>query len=219
MNETIFSWRTKLSNIVGTNEIGLELMLGCRDAENAELKTEVARLRHDIEEMKQQTQVITEDTSPVEVIPKISTASIPSNQCDKVNSSPSSVSGWKSLKDREMDAFLESEYKRKVSDEIKQRNKEKKLLRESPTKSHSEDVKTVTKCHDRSTLRKSEKIGKTTNGGQTNAFIPLKAEILDQYPNLYKEFSSKNFDYYGVTEETSCPLCKLKHDNEESIED
>ncbi|GBC02276.1 hypothetical protein RclHR1_04530018 [Rhizophagus clarus] len=181
-----------------------------------------------------------------------------------------------------MDAFLESEYKRKVSDEIKQRNKEKKLLRESgigkytggptqghtgnghteaysnfisnyikiqkypmfkPTKSHSEDVKTVTKCHDRSTLRKSEKIGKTTNGGQTNAFIPLKAEvsistnvlsgshsnstydhtyfrnkILDQYPNLYKEFSSKNFDYYGVTEETSCPLCKLKHDNEESIE-
>jgi hypothetical protein len=464
-----------------------------RDAENAELKTEVARLRHDIEEMKQQTQVITEvkyacsieDTSPVEVIPKISTASIPSNQCDKVNSSPSSVSGQKSLKDREMDAFLESEYKRKVSDEIKQCNKEKKLLRESvnqnvtsslscdteiitsdqqqknipkisqenprhnnstdnsgdikPTKSHSEDVKTVTKCHnqndviskvsvldesdttseilesenqiveglvqeltsefsfasgneslnegevniseiskpciqdmipgsaqslselfdkaiksgqkqilcwfyyslefenkvrnltadgktkdktarskiykemklflpnitnvnlrkkterarkilklfgeggvgidrikyitysastisglkdaqiqyiinqvtlktvtkchDRSTLRKSEKIGETTNGNQTNAFIPLKAEvsisanvlsgshsnstydrtyfrnkILDQYPNLYREFSSKNFDYYGVTEETSCPLCKLKHDDEESIE-
>src|SRR5438105_6291214 len=29
-----------------------------RDAENAELKTEVARLRHDIEEIKQQTQVI-----------------------------------------------------------------------------------------------------------------------------------------------------------------
>ena len=88
--------------------------------------------------MKQQTQVITEvkyacfieDTSPVEVIPKISTASIPSNQCDNANSSPSSVSGQKSLKDREMDAFLESEYKRKVSDEIKQRNKEKKLLRE-----------------------------------------------------------------------------------------
>src|SRR2546423_8302618 len=107
------------------------------EAENAklrqiiELKTEVARLRHDIEEIKQQTQVITEvqyacsieDTSPVEVIPKISTASIPSNQCDNVNSSPSSVSGQKSLKDREMDAFLESEYKRKVNDEIKQRNK------------------------------------------------------------------------------------------------
>ncbi|RIA91180.1 hypothetical protein C1645_822423 [Glomus cerebriforme] len=54
-----------------------------RDAKNTELKTEIARLKHDIEKMKQQTQVITEvqyaieDISPVEVIPKISTASIP----------------------------------------------------------------------------------------------------------------------------------------------
>ena len=53
------------------------------------------------------------------------------DQYDNVNSSPSSVSGQKSLKDREMDAFLESEYKKKVNDEIKQHNKEKKLLRES----------------------------------------------------------------------------------------
>ncbi|GBC07961.1 hypothetical protein RclHR1_07810003 [Rhizophagus clarus] len=42
-----------------------------RDAENAELKTEVARLRHDIEKMKQQTQVITEvqDACSIEDIP------------------------------------------------------------------------------------------------------------------------------------------------------
>src|SRR5207248_1072505 len=43
-------------------------------------------------------------------------------------------------------------------------------------------------------------------------------KILDQYPNLYREFSSENFNYYGITDETSFPLCKLKHDNEESIE-
>src|SRR3954452_3361091 len=43
-------------------------------------------------------------------------------------------------------------------------------------------------------------------------------KILDQYPNLYREFSSENFDYYGITDETSCPLCKLGHDDEESIE-
>ncbi|PKB93279.1 hypothetical protein RhiirA5_441789 [Rhizophagus irregularis] len=29
-------------------------------------------------------------------------------------------------------------------------------------------------------------------------------KILDQYPNLYREYSSKNFDYYGITNETSC---------------
>ena len=79
----------------------------------------------------------------------------------------------------------------------------------------------------------------------TNAYIPPKAEastsanvlsatqskpiydrsyfhnkILDQYPNLYRECSSENFDYYGITDETSCgdyicPLCKLGHDDEE----
>ncbi|CAG8687522.1 21945_t:CDS:10, partial [Gigaspora rosea] len=78
--------------------------------------------------------------------------------------------------------------------------------------------KTVTKYHDRSTSRKPEKIGETTNGNQTNAFIPLKAETLDQYSSLYREFSSENFDYYGIANEKLCPLCKLEHGDEESIE-
>ncbi|EXX55910.1 uncharacterized protein OCT59_018027 [Rhizophagus irregularis] len=43
-------------------------------------------------------------------------------------------------------------------------------------------------------------------------------KTLDQYPNLYREFSSENFNYYGITDETSYPLCKLKYDDEESIE-
>jgi hypothetical protein len=46
----------------------------------------------------------------------------------------------------------------------------------------------------------------------------FRNKTLDQYPNLYREFSSENFDYYGITDETSCPLCKLGHDDEESIE-
>ena len=48
-------------------------------------------------------------------------------------------------------------------------------------------------------------------------------KILDQYPNLYRECSSEIFDYYVITDETSCgvsreticPLCKLGHDDEE----
>jgi hypothetical protein len=99
--------------------------------------------------------------------------------------------------------------------------------------------KTVTKCHDYTTT-------KITNGNQTSAFIPLNAKIntsanvlsasfsgqsnpsydrtyfrnktLDQYPNLYREFSSENFNYYGITDKTSCPLCKLDHDDEKGIE-
>ncbi|PKY32591.1 hypothetical protein RhiirB3_450879, partial [Rhizophagus irregularis] len=42
---------------------------------------------------------------------------------------------------------------------------------------------------------------------------------LDQYPNLYREFSSEDFDYYGINDETLCPLCKLDHDDEEGIDE
>ncbi|GBC23884.2 hypothetical protein GLOIN_2v1762669 [Rhizophagus irregularis DAOM 181602=DAOM 197198] len=43
-------------------------------------------------------------------------------------------------------------------------------------------------------------------------------KTLDQYPALYREFSNENFDYYGITDETSCSLCSLDHNDEESIE-
>ncbi|GBB92961.1 hypothetical protein RclHR1_20910006 [Rhizophagus clarus] len=49
-------------------------------------------------------------------------------------------------------------------------------------------------------------------------------KILDQYSNLYREYSSEDFDYYDITDKTlcdpsrTCPLCKLDHDDEESIE-
>ncbi|PKY41600.1 hypothetical protein RhiirA4_539726 [Rhizophagus irregularis] len=34
-----------------------------------------------------------------------------------------------------------------------------------------------------------------------------------------REFSNENFDYYGITDETSCSLCSLDHNDEESIEE
>ena len=43
-------------------------------------------------------------------------------------------------------------------------------------------------------------------------------KTLEQFPNLYYECSSENFDYYGITSETLCPLCKLDHEGEEGIE-
>ena len=102
----------------------------------------------------------------------------------------------------------------------------------SATSSHNETVKIL---HDQSHV--------TSKINPTNAYMPPKAEAstsanvlsatqskpiydrsyfrsktLDQYPNLYREFSSENFDYYGITDETSCSLCKLMHDDKESIE-
>ena len=46
----------------------------------------------------------------------------------------------------------------------------------------------------------------------------FRNKTLDQYPSLYREFSSENFNYYEITDEISCPLCKLDHGDEESIE-
>ncbi|PKK59805.1 hypothetical protein RhiirC2_794294 [Rhizophagus irregularis] len=40
-------------------------------------------------------------------------------------------------------------------------------------------------------------------------------KILNQYSNLYREFNSENFDYYGITDGISYPLCKLDHDDKE----
>ncbi|CAG8642391.1 5904_t:CDS:2 [Paraglomus brasilianum] len=47
----------------------------------------------------------------------------------------------------------------------------------------------------------------------------FRNKALEQYPDLYYEFSSENVDYYGITAEILCPLCKLDHDDEEDIED
>src|ERR1051325_7790708 len=46
--------------------------------------------------------------------------------------------------------------------------------------------------------------------------IILKTLIISY---LYRKFSNENSDYYGTNSETLCPLCKLDHDDEESIED
>ncbi|EXX71203.1 uncharacterized protein OCT59_007692 [Rhizophagus irregularis] len=91
----------------------------------------------------------------------------------------------------------------------------------SVTSSHNETMKIL---HDQSHV--------TSKINLTNTYIPLKvpqskltynrsyfcSKTLDQYPNLYREFSSKNFDYYENTDETSCPLCSLDHDDDDSIE-
>ncbi|CAG8557406.1 10652_t:CDS:10 [Cetraspora pellucida] len=47
--------------------------------------------------------------------------------------------------------------------------------------------------------------------------IPQVNTPANQYSNLYREFSSENFNYYKITDNISCPLCKLDYDNEESI--
>jgi hypothetical protein len=94
-----------------------------RDDAIAELKAEVVKPRDDNEESKQ----LIQDISPEEVV------DIPSSVVDQLNNAeqstfrPSpSVSYQKSLED-ETDVFLDDADKKRVSNKIRQRNREKKF--------------------------------------------------------------------------------------------
>jgi len=43
-------------------------------------------------------------------------------------------------------------------------------------------------------------------------------KTLEQYSNPYYEYSNEDFDYYGITSESLCPICKLDHEDEEGVE-
>ncbi|POG72612.1 uncharacterized protein OCT59_003166 [Rhizophagus irregularis] len=82
--------------------------------------------------------------------------------------------------------------------------------------------KTITNGNDQSHVTFAEMISSVTSQtSRTNSTfdcIYFRNKTLDQYSTLYREFSSENFDYYGITDEKLCPLCKLGHGEEESIE-
>ncbi|CAG8626911.1 12055_t:CDS:2 [Gigaspora margarita] len=153
-------------------------------AKNAKLKAEVAKLRHDIEEIKLQTRVNTneQNTSLIDDISQLlayleslvtleaqrSTRGTSSNSLFiedhsnkdySINVNASQLKAKPaSLKDKKIDEFLDSKYKEKVSKEIIQSIKKKKLQEQdlslvNQVKSEkmipqSCDVKTVTKCYD-----------------------------------------------------------------------
>ncbi|CAG8719814.1 10101_t:CDS:2, partial [Racocetra fulgida] len=59
------------------------------------------------------------------------------------------------------------------------------------------------------------KVSVSSNPAHSHAYFRNKT--LDQYPNLYREGSDGNDDYYGITDESLCPLCKLDHDDDNGI--
>jgi hypothetical protein len=88
--------------------------------------------------------------------------------------------------------------------------------------------KIVTKCHDHTTTKITNdsalisskvKVLSESSSGQSNpsynrTYFRNKAFLI----YTLREFSSEDFDYYGIINETLCSLYKLDHDNEEGIE-
>src|SRR5256714_698689 len=133
-------------------------------AENAELKAELAKLRHDFDSSNltrpQQSQHVTnvqnsekEDISLVTAVPQpdaeperhLASNDIPDpviDQCVSIaKQHVADNSDIKSMEERETDAFLGEVYKKSVSHDIRQRNREKKLLRESAIQDSSSVMK------------------------------------------------------------------------------
>jgi hypothetical protein len=67
----------------------------------------------------------------------------------KVIGAPNNNANIKSMKERETDTFLDEVYKKRVSDEIRQRNREKKLLHESASKDLSDCYATSSVTQDK----------------------------------------------------------------------
>ncbi|CAG8657761.1 19432_t:CDS:2, partial [Racocetra fulgida] len=60
-----------------------------------------------------------------------------------------------------------------------------------------------------------EEVNASFNPTHTRAYFRNK--ILGQYPDIYREFSSEKFDYYGLIDKSLCPACKSSHKDEKSI--
>ncbi|CAJ0878505.1 10152_t:CDS:2 [Entrophospora sp. SA101] len=158
-----------------------------------DLKAEIANLKQSVENIEKQNRTVTNDLKSLEY-----SISLPSKNCssggnaqitvfsahqeatseqiddtisDTSNLNETCSSKSKSLEDKEIDDFLDSENKKRINDEIRQRNKEKKLLHNKETSTSQDqdlplvnqdtstesekimtssslyDAKTVTKCH------------------------------------------------------------------------
>ncbi|CAG8661450.1 4257_t:CDS:1, partial [Diversispora eburnea] len=88
----------------------------CSNGENAQFKD--SSTRHEADQSMTSTDLVTSDTSE-QVVNTISDTSNLNETCSGKS---------KSLEDKEIDAFLDSENKKRVSNEIRQMNMEKKLL-------------------------------------------------------------------------------------------
>ena len=102
----------------------------------------------------------------------------------------------KSLEDKEMDDFLDEVHKKRVSDEIRQRNKEKKIQRESTVPSDLSCVtKTSLRNHD-----ENESNTKTVNIVHDQEKISLEDSVQKMPERLNEDVSQTESDSGLVTE-------------------
>src|SRR3954452_24575667 len=148
----------------------------------------------DIKEIKQSSANASsvENSNNVIHLSKLEKMAKPSNTSD---SKPIRTE-TKSLEDKETDDFLDKEYKKRVSDEIRQRNKEKKIQHESTVPSDLSCVtETSLRNHD-----ENESNTKTVNIVHDQEEISLEDSVQKMPERLNEDVSQRESDSGLVTE-------------------
>ncbi|RHZ49854.1 hypothetical protein Glove_510g16 [Diversispora epigaea] len=57
-----------------------------------------------------------------------------------------------------------------------------------------------------------------TRFNPVNSCASFRRKVLDQYSDIYYEYSNGGVDYYRINAETLCPICKLNHEDGKGVE-
>jgi regulator of replication initiation timing len=166
-----------------------------RDKEKTNL---IAKMDDDIKEIKQSSAnaSFVENPNNVVRLGKLEKMANPLNTSDSTfnsNVCKPIRTETKSLEDKETDDFLDEVHKKRVSDEIRQRNKEKKIQRESTVPS---DLSCVTET----SLRNHDENTKTGNIVHDQEKISLEVSVQKMPERLNEDVSQRESDSGLVTE-------------------
>ncbi len=169
-----------------------------RDKEKTNL---IAKMDDDIKEIKQSSANASSVKNPNNVVRlgKLEKMANPLNTSDSTfnsNVCKPIRTETKSLEDKETDDFLDEVHKKRVSDEIRQRNKEKKIQRESTVPSDLSCVtETSLRNHD-----ENESNTKTVNIVHDQEKISLEDSVQKMPERLNEDVSQRESDSGLVTE-------------------
>ncbi|CAG8691533.1 1833_t:CDS:2, partial [Racocetra fulgida] len=194
-------------------------------AENTKLKSELTKLRQDFEDYKLlksndlglQTRVITN----MQDISSVGGIIVPISDTTEDIPSPDNL------------LANQHQHRRFLFDEMIERNREKKLQAQA-TDTRSEEESLIYDIFDftmdadekdhmteisvtQVTENTDEKNSVETLSKKQNNHANFRDKVLEQYPDVFYEYSDGNNDYYGITYEASCPICKLFHEDEKGI--
>jgi len=84
--------------------------------------------------------------------------------------------------------------------------------------SNSSDSKVPPISKPKEDLPESKKTLSEKQNNPVHTHANFRNKTLEQYPDIFYEYSNEGVDYYGINSESLCPICKLNHEDGEGVE-